>query len=339
MTTLNDLPFIDLYVRLDQPDQALYRSKEKGQGTMNQFVPKDFQLVVDRFMAAVNPHLQNTNDGAIDFEGVRCRLSKQKMADDSIWVCARRINTILPDIDKLNILPGISEHMKTLGKRDGLILVSGSTGQGKTTTAVALLAYYLRNYGGTAVTIEDPCEYMLRGRHGESGHCFQVEVHAEEEWAVNLKRALRWAPRYIYVGEIRTPKAAEQVLRAASTGHLVITTVHAGSPEESIMGLCFLAEQAMGPGVEGIIAGSITGIIHQTMREGHPWIKYLFSEENAPGDPIRSLIREKKIGMLSTYIDRNQSRLVFNQGNNFAAAQGTQTPAQPTVQSPATKRP
>ena len=310
MSTLSDLPFVDLYVRLDQPDKALYRGK--GQGTANQFVPDEFQLVIDRFSAAVSQTLKDGNDGAIDFEGVRCRLSKQKMSDDSVWICARRINTIIPDIEKLGILPGISQHMLGLGKRDGLILVSGATGAGKTTTAVALLGYFLRNYGGTAVTIEDPCEFMLKGRHGENGQCFQVEVHAEEEWAVCLKRSLRWGPRYIYVGEIRTPKAAEQLLRAASTGHLVITTVHAGSPEESLMGLTFLAEQAMGPGVENILAASITALVYQTMKDGKPQIKYLFTEPDSPGDPVRSLIREKKIGMLSTYIDRTAARLVYN---------------------------
>jgi len=307
--TLNDLPFIDLYVRLDQPDQALYRSKERGKGTINQLVPPEYQLMVDRFMSAVNESLKEGNDGSIDFEGVRCRLSKQKMSDNSSWVCARRINTVIPDLDKLGLMGHLCEHMKGLGKRDGLIMVSGATGHGKTTTAVALLAYYLRTYGGAAVTIEDPVEFMLKGRHGDGGHCFQVEVRQEEEWAVCLKRALRWAPRYIYVGEIRTPKAAEQLLRAATTGHLVITTVHAGSPEEALMGLIFLAEQAMGPGVQNILAAGLTGLVYQTMREAGPSIRYLYTEADSPGDPIRSIIRENKIGMLSTYVDRIAARL------------------------------
>lgn len=319
---LNDLPFIDLYVRLDKPDQALYRSKIRGQSTINQLVPPEFQLAIDRFMSAINDKLKEANDGSIDFEDVRCRLSKQKMSDDSTWVCARRINTVIPDIDKLGIAAATAEHMKGLGKRDGLILVSGATGHGKTTTAVSLLAHFLKSYGGAAVTIEDPVEFMLRGRHGDGGHCFQVEVRQEEDWAVCLKRALRWAPRYIYVGEIRTPKAAEQVLRAATTGHLVITTVHAGAPEEALMGLIFLAEQAMGPGVQNILAAGLTSVIYQTMRENGPWIKYLFTEPDSPGDPIRSLIRENKIGMISTYIDRISARLAANEGQttNFAPA-------------------
>jgi twitching motility protein PilT len=307
--TLDSLPFIDLYVRLDQPDKALYRSKERGKGTASQFVPDEYQLLVDRFMAAVTTTMGNAHDGAIDFEGIRCRLSRQVMSDGTTWVCARRINTIIPQLDKLGIQPHLFQHMQELGKRDGLILVSGATGQGKTTTAVALLGHFLRNYGGTAITIEDPVEYMMKGRHGESGQCFQVEVHQEEDWAICLKRALRWAPRYIYVGEIRTPKAAEQLLRAAATGHLVITTVHAGAPEEALMGIIFLAEQAMGSGVENILAAALTAVVYQTMKETGPQIKYLFTEPDSPGDPIRALIRDKKIGMLSTYIDRTAARL------------------------------
>lgn len=312
--TLNDLPFIDLYVRLDQPDQALYRSKEKGKSHINQLVPSEFQLVVDRFMAAVNAVMREHGDGAIDFENVRCRLSRQKMADGTLWVCARRINTVIPDIDNLGIAPHLVQHIKGLGKRDGLVLISGATGAGKTTTAVALLAHFLRTYGGTSVTIEDPAEYLLKGRHGEEGHCFQVEAQNDEDWAVCLKRALRWAPRYIYVGEIRTPKAAEQLLRAATTGHLVITTVHASSLEESLLGVQFLAEQAMGPGVQNMMASSVTAVVHQTMRESGVWLKYLFTDPDSAADPIRALIRDNKIGALSTYVDRTAAKLANPQG-------------------------
>jgi Tfp pilus assembly pilus retraction ATPase PilT len=327
MTALKDLPFVDLYVRLDQPGQALYHSKGKGLG-MTQ-VPAEYQPAIDRLAPAISKVLHASNDGSLEFEGVRCRVSKEEMADHGVWACARRINANIPDIEKLNILPGIYEHMKGLGKRDGLILVCGSTGHGKTTTATALLAHYLRTYGGLAITIEDPVEYMLTGHHGESGYCFQVQVRDENDWALCLKRSMRLSPHYLYVGEIRTPKAAEQLLRAATTGHLVITTMHAGSPEEALMGLMFLAEQAMGPGVQNILAGSITALIHQTMREGNPWIKYLFTEENAPGDPVRSLIRENKIGMISTYIDRTASRLVYANPANIGQVTGNPAARKP----------
>lgn len=125
-----------------------------------------------------------------------------------------------------------------------------------------------------------------------------------------LKRALRWAPRYIFVGEIRTPKAAEQLLRAATTGHLVITTVHASTLEEALMGVQFLAEQAMGPGVQNMLAAGITSVIHQTMKKNSVWLRYLFTEPDSPGDTVRSHIRDNKIGALSTYIDRAAAKFI-----------------------------
>ncbi len=312
--SLKELPFIDLYLRLDQPDQAYFRSTDRSKGSASLMVPQEFQLVIDRFASAINDVLKQDNDGSIDFEEVRCRLSRQYMTDNSVWACARRINTVIPDVEKLGVPSHILGHMQLLGRRDGLILVCGATGAGKTTTAVGLLSYYLRTYGGTALTVEDPVEYLLKGRHGNNGQCFQIEIRKDDDWALALKRSLRWAPRYIYVGEIRTPKAAEQLLRAASTGHLVITTVHAGAVEEALMGIIFLAEQAMGGGVHNMLAAGMTAIIHQTMRDTGPQIRYLWTEENAPGDPVRSLIRDNKIGMLSTYIDRAAARLAHPQG-------------------------
>jgi twitching motility protein PilT len=320
---ITELPFIDLYVRLDQPDQAYYRSSERTLNNVSQFVPADYQESLDRFIAAVKDRLRETHDGSIEAEGVRCRLSRQKMSDNSHWACARRINTTIPDIEKLGLPAHVVSHMQTLGRRDGLIVIAGATGAGKTTTAVALLGYFLKTYGGTAITIEDPCEYMLAGRHGSGGQCYQIEVEKEEDWAMNLKRSLRWAPRYIYVGEIRTPKAAEQMLRAAATGHLVITTVHAGAIEEAMLGIVFLAEQAMGSGVHNMLAASLTALAYQSIKDTGVFIKYLSTEEGSSGDPVRSLIREGKIGMLSTYVDRTNSRLQGAGPAQFTGGHGT----------------
>jgi twitching motility protein PilT len=310
MTTLmlGDLNFTDLYIRLDAPDKAKYLPREKGKHRHNSDVPDEFDPMVARLAAKISAELKQP-DGAMDFDGVRVRISRQQLADGQTWVCLRRINTQIPDIEQLGIVPHLLGHLRGLGQRDGLILISGATGAGKTTTAAGLLADYLRRYGGTAVTIEDPVEYIMKGRHGVGGYCFQVEVEGEEGWAISLKRALRWAPRYIFVGEIRTAKAAEQLLRAATTGHTVITTVHAGSPDEALMGIIYLAEQAMGPGVENILAAGLTALVYQTMRETGPYIRYLYTEENSPGDPIRALIRDKKIGMITTYVEKIAAKL------------------------------
>lgn len=311
MPVMSDLPFRDVYIRLDQKDKSLYIPTNKGHTVPTVDVPPEFEGAIERFAQEIRQSLRG-NDGAISFEGVRCRLSMQKMADGQTWVCARRIKTIAPDIEKLGYNANTLAHIRSLGTRDGLVLISGATGHGKTTTAVALLTDFLKRLGGTAVTIEDPAEYTLKGRWGQEGYCFQVEVESDEDWAICLKRALRWAPRYIFVGEIRTAKAAEQLLRAASTGHLVITTVHAGSPEEALMGIQYLGEQAMGPGVENILAAGLTAVIYQTMTENGPYVRYVFTEEGAHGDPIRSLVRDKKIGMITTYIDRTAAKLANN---------------------------
>lgn len=307
--TLDSLPFIDLYIRLDGQEPPMFRSSERGKGRFNQIVPEEYRPVVEQFGVTVRAELQDRADGTLTLEGMRVRLSKQLMADGSLWACARRINSELPDLYKLGFAPHICNHMHSLGEREGLILLSGSAGHGKTTTAAALLLDFLKSHGGTAITVEDPVEYILKGRHGEFGQCFQIEVHGENDWAPTLERALRWGPRYIFVGEVRTPKAAEQLIHAATTGHTVITTLHGGMPEEALVGLLFLAEQAMGPGAGNVLAGCLTALLHQTMKEDGPFVRYLFTEENAPGDPIRSLIRENKIGMLSTYIDRISARL------------------------------
>lgn len=315
------LPFIDLYIRLDGQEAPLFRSNERGKGIYNQLVPDEFIPAVEQFSVTIRAELQDRTDGTLMLDGLRVRLSKQQMADGTLWACARRINTELPDLYKLGFASHISNHMHSLGAREGLIVLSGSAGHGKTTTAAALLIDFMKTYGGTAITIEDPVEYVLKGRHGEFGHCFQIEPSDNENWASTLERTLRWGPRYIFVGEIRTPQAAEQLIHAATTGHTVITTLHGGMPEEALTSLLFLAEQAMGNGAATVLAGCLTALLHQTMKEEGPFLKYLFTEENAPGDPIRSLIRENKIGMLSTYIDRISARLA-NQPMPMAAPHG-----------------
>jgi twitching motility protein PilT len=315
-TRLRDLPFMDLYVRIDEGGRGLSRFRTPGRDYSNNWsrtLPDPYRGESRIIAEELCQNLDNP-DSSYVYDGMRFRQSYQRLANGQEWVILRRINSKVPSLDELSIAPHMVTQLRRLGQRDGLILISGPTGHGKTTMSFALLADYLRRLGGVAITVEDPVEYNLDGPQGDYGYCYQVQVGKDEDWATPLKRALRWTPRYIFVGEVRTPRAAEQILRAATTGHLVITTIHAGSVEESFMGLMHLAEQAIGGSANFMLAQGLTAAWHQTLNTTGPFLRYVFTEEHNNGDPIRSLIRENKVGMINSYIDKQIARMDVMRG-------------------------
>ncbi|MGL4372619.1 MAG: competence type IV pilus ATPase ComGA [Turicibacter sp.] len=111
----------------------------------------------------------------------------------------------------------------------GLLVISGPTGSGKTTTAYALIDYLKNELKKSIVTIEDPVEY-----HEFDIVQMQVNEMAGMTYDVGIKEILRHDPDVIVIGEIRDEKTARQALRAAFTGHLVITTIHAKSIQGTV---------------------------------------------------------------------------------------------------------
>jgi twitching motility protein PilT len=176
----------------------------------------------------------------------------------------------------------------------------------------SLLSRYLENYGGVGFTLEDPVEYDIDGRIGKHGYCYQTEIHDEPEWGLMLKRALRWHPRYILVGEIRTPDAANQVLRAATSGHTVLATMHAGSMEEALEGLLQLAEQEVGDRAPLLLAAGLSCAIYQTFTPSGLFAHFMMTEADNPGSPIRAMIRDKRIGQTRTIADQQMAKLIQN---------------------------
>jgi twitching motility protein PilT len=309
--TIESLNAIDFYIPLTGYGIPRYNPKSAKPGEpTNLPIPDLYHADLMRLRASILK--THKTDFSISHAGHRYRGCRQALANGEEWVCLRRISTELPSLEDIKIDPRLLPYFRTLGKRNGLILICGSTGHGKTTTANVLLNDYLTRYGNVALTIEDPVEFALAGARGKNGgYCFQVEVDDDDGWAPALKRALRWHPRYILVGEIRTPAAAAQLLRAATSGHLVICTMHAGSIQKSISALIQLAEAEVGTRATHLVAESLSAILHQTLTKSGPQFNFLFFE-GTEGDPTRHCIRNQSLHMLDSFIEQQQIQLNNN---------------------------
>jgi twitching motility protein PilT len=305
---LHDLDFVDLYVSLYNDLPSYYQMAETGFNVRPRNLPAEYRADVQQLRHELEKTMQNVDEASVVYDGIRFRASKACTTRGETWVALRRVADQPPLLDKLGLTIPAVQTLRELGKRDGLILICGGTGQGKTTTANALLYDYLNRYGGVAFTIEDPVEYLLDGCHGASGLCYQVEAREEEDWAKFLKRALRWHPRYIMVGELRTPEAVNQLLRAANSGHLVITTMHAGSMEEGLDGLLQLSRQAIGDMGATLLASGLTAVMHQSFLTHSVAHRLYVTESGNLGDPVRALIRERHVGQITTFVDQQEAR-------------------------------
>lgn len=307
---LRDLKFVDLYLKIDDPESARYTPSLKSD--TNQFlnlpVPPEYRQDVENICNLVR-EISRT-DFSIVHDGVRLRGAQRRLVDRSLWVALRRISPKPPELTDLNYPAELAKYLMQIGKRDGLLIVSGATAAGKTTTCATLLAKYLNTYGGVAYTLEDPVEYHFQGEWGKTGYCFQTEIAKDDEWVDGLKTALRWHPRFIYVGEIRTPEAADQVLRAASSGHFVITSLHATSIEEALQSLLQVAKSVTGERASQVLASALIGVIWQKLTNNGPDVNFMFAEQGNMGDPVRVAIRDQKFAQMGTYIAMQRKRLL-----------------------------
>lgn len=150
-------------------------------------------------------------------------------------IVLRRLETKVPTIDGLD-LPEV--FYKIAMERNGVVLVTGATGTGKSTSLAAMLEYINENKSVHIVTLEDPIEYQ----HPHKKATFnQRELGIDfDSFANGLRAALRQAPKVILVGEMRDRDSIEIALSAAETGHLVVSTLHtidAGSTINRILGM------------------------------------------------------------------------------------------------------
>lgn len=124
-----------------------------------------------------------------------------------------------------------------------------------------------------------------------------MQVDQEEDWAEGIKTALRFKPRFIFVGEVRTAAAASQLIQAACSGHLVICTLHGGSVQESLSRLIQIASDEMGDTARNLLADSLVAVMHQRLVNGRPIVEMISADGDANAS-VRAAIRERKIEQL-----------------------------------------
>ena len=220
----------------------------------------------------------------------------------SIALVLRVVPTTIPTFEALG-LPAILGRVAELPR--GLILVTGATGSGKTTTLAAMIDHLNRSQRMHIVTIEDPIEFLHRNVHCAIS---QREVGSDtESLQTALRAVLREDPDVILVGEMRDLETIRLALSGAETGHLVFGTLHTSSAAKTIDRIVDVFPAAEKEMIRAMISESIKAIIAQTLCKTKDGSGRAAAHEIMVGTPaIRNLIRENKIAQMYSAIQTGQ---------------------------------
>jgi twitching motility protein PilT len=206
--------------------------------------------------------------------------------------------------DKLKTLDelGLPEGLRDLTRLPrGLVLVTGPTGSGKSTTLAAMIDEINRERTDHIITIEDPIEFMHRHKQ-----CIvnQREIGTDATTFANaLRAALRQDPDVILLGEMRDLETISTALTAAETGHLVFGTLHTQSASGTIDRMIDVFPGGQQDQIRAQISGSLQGVVTQTLVPTADGLgRCVALEIMVPDDAIRNLIRQAKVEQIYTYM-------------------------------------
>jgi twitching motility protein PilT len=233
-------------------------------------------------------------DFSFGFQGkFRCRVNLF-MQRGSVAGVFRRIPE---QVMRLADLKFPSKVTRMVEKPHGLILVTGATGSGKSTTIASFLDHLNRTRNAHIITIEDPIEYA---HHHQRSLVNQREVGSDcFSFATALRQVLREDPDIIMVGEMRDAETAEAALRAAETGHLVFSTLHTNGAVNSLTRLIQMFPITSHDYVRNMLSFSLEGVISQVLlRRATNRGLLMVYEFLAMTPAVRNLIRENKFHQL-----------------------------------------
>lgn len=310
MPTITETKFSDIYIT---PDKKAYIPDRQSPNGLMEFEPEDFE----EFFKLVETAWDGANPSySVCYNSLFYRVERTESINGIVY-CARKMPSKVPPFNILGYPQEVTSYLLSLANASGLILWSGPTGAGKTTSISSLLKEYLTSEGGFAYTIEDPTEQPLDGVYhstrGGLGLCKQT-LPINGDWGASLKSALRSKPRYIMVGEIRTPDTASEVLRAATSGHLVLSSIHANNITDAINSVVkYASSSSMSEDLAyDLFSRGMIGVMHQNLVGSSvrkPQLTYLFANpDTTKGDQVRGIIKTGKVN-LGTSIETQMTRM------------------------------
>jgi twitching motility protein PilT len=231
----------------------------------------------------------------------RASVARHRLGTDLVF---RIINTHVRTMDEL----GLPEHLKLLTRyHNGLILVTGSVGSGKSTTLAALIEQINTERREHIITLEDPIEYVFTPKNC---HITQREVHTHTlSFAAALRGSLREDPDVIMVGEMRDLETISLAITASETGHLVLGTLHTGTAARTLDRLLDVFPPDQQDQIRIMVSESLRGVITQQLIprvDGKGRVLALETLTNTPA--VSNVIRESKTYMLPGIIQTGRKQ-------------------------------
>lgn len=206
----------------------------------------------------------------------------------------RYIPSQIRTLEDLHLPPIIGELTKM---KQGLVLITGPTGHGKSTTLAAMIERINQERGEHIVTIEDPIEYVYQPQKSVIS---QRELHADtHSWSVALKSVLREDPNVVLIGEMRDYETIEAALTIAETGHLVLATLHTNSAAQTIDRIVDVFPEKEQAQIRGQLSMSLEAIVSQRLIPSEDGARIAVCEILMANSAVRSLIRDGKTHMLT----------------------------------------
>lgn len=233
-----------------------------------------------------------------DAEGGRIRLNVYHQRNN-LAASIRLLDAKIPSFEQLGINPGVLQKLSEL--HGGLVLITGPTGSGKSTTLAAMINHINRNCAKHVITVEDPIEYVY---YHERAMIHQRQVGIDvPDFATALRSSLREDPDIIMVGEMRDYETISAAVMAAETGHLVLSTLHtknAAQTIDRIINACPIeAQSAMRIQLATVLSGVVSQqLLPLTNGSGMVAATEIMLRNNA----ISSLIRENKTNQIQTVL-------------------------------------